>query len=247
MTTRSPDHGVWTARLSEFLDGELRATDHAEVEAHLGGCGACRAVLADMRDIRERAAGLGPVEPPEDLWGAISATIAAPGPVPEAADVIALPTSALAEEGGGRSEARFTLTLSARRLVAASVALMMASSLLTWSIGSGSGAGVADAGGETGVFPESVRGVSLAEPPPGLVAELEALERAVAQGSASLDPNTLRVLERNLGIIERAIEDSRLALALDPDNEFLTDHLERVYERKLEYLRDAARVAEWEG
>ena len=46
---------------------------------------------------------------------------------------------------------------------------------------------------------------------------------------------------------EKAIEDSRRALELDPGNGFLTDHLERAYERKIEYLRDAARIVEWEG
>ncbi|KPJ79232.1 MAG: hypothetical protein AMS19_11625, partial [Gemmatimonas sp. SG8_23] len=60
-----------------------------------------------------------------------------------------------------------------------------------------------------------------------------------------LDPNTVRILERNLSVIEQAIEDSRQALAQDPENEFLAAHLERVYERKLSYLREAARVAEW--
>ncbi len=53
------------------------------------------------------------------------------------------------------------------------------------------------------------------------------------------------MLERNLAVIEQAIVDSHRALALDPQNEFLTKHLERVYERKIEYLRDAARVADW--
>ena len=55
----------------------------------------------------------------------------------------------------------------------------------------------------------------------------------------------MRVLDRNLGVIQQAIEDSRRALAQDPGNEFLASHLERVYQRKLEYLRDAAQVAEW--
>jgi len=247
MNTRPPNHGVWTDRLSDFLDGGLQASEHAQVETHLKGCGSCRAVLAELRDIRERAARLGPVAPPEDLWQAISATIAAPGPAPEPADVIALPTPALKEGGGGGDSARFTLTLSASQLAAAAVAVIAVSSLLTWWAGPGSGAGVADATDRAGALAGSVRNVISGDPPAGLVDELEALERSVAARRSSLDPNTLRVLERNLGVIEQAIEDSRLALALDPDNEFLTDHLERVYERKLEYLRDAARVAEWEG
>ena len=55
------------------------------------------------------------------------------------------------------------------------------------------------------------------------------------------------MLERNLSVIEQAITDSQRALALDPENDFLSEHLERVYERKLTYLRDAARVIEWAG
>ena len=75
--------------------------------------------------------------------------------------------------------------------------------------------------------------------------ELAALERTLEEARSVLDPNTVRVLERNLGVIEQAIEDSMLALQQDPGNEFLAAHLDRVYERKLTYLRDAARVAEW--
>jgi hypothetical protein len=55
------------------------------------------------------------------------------------------------------------------------------------------------------------------------------------------------VLERNLGVIEQAIVDSREALALDPGNAFLSEHLERMYRRKLVYLQDAVRVSQWSG
>jgi hypothetical protein len=73
------------------------------------------------------------------------------------------------------------------------------------------------------------------------------LEDQLAAVRDALDPNTLRVLERNMAVIERAIEDSRQALALEPGNEFLSRHLEQVYERKLDYLREAAAIADWAG
>lgn len=82
-------------------------------------------------------------------------------------------------------------------------------------------------------------------PPAGLADELVVLEEALNQARAVLDPNTVRVLERNLDVIEQAIEDSQRALLQDPGNEFLAEHLDRVYQRKLTYLRDATRVAEW--
>ena len=78
-----------------------------------------------------------------------------------------------------------------------------------------------------------------------LSAELEALEELLAGASVALDPETVRVLQKNLGVIERAIEDSRRALAQDPANEFLGAHLEREYQRKLSYLKEANEIARW--
>jgi len=86
-----------------------------------------------------------------------------------------------------------------------------------------------------------------AAPVADLADEVAVLERTLAEARAVLDPNTIRILERNLAVIESAIDDSRRALAIDPENAFLANHLERVYERKLEYLREAVRVTEWTG
>ena len=49
----------------------------------------------------------------------------------------------------------------------------------------------------------------------------------------------MRILERNLALIDRAIRESVEALALDPGNAFVEDYLWRSYERKVSYLRDA--------
>ncbi len=62
-----------------------------------------------------------------------------------------------------------------------------------------------------------------------------------------LEPNTVRILEKNLGVIERAIDESRRALAVDPGNAFLREHLDRTYREKLDYLREAAGIADWTG
>ncbi len=259
--TTSTGHPEWAERLSDFLDGGLEPAEHSRVEAHLEGCGDCRRVLEDLREVKSRAAALGPVEPSRDLWAGIAATIQAnPGPAAdEGARVIALPTAeapgreassprrvadALPRDGARRSGPR-RVSLSAGQLAAASVALVAASALVTWTARPVPDAASRDAAAadvqESVIAPVA----RVASPPPALAAELAALERAVAEARGSIDPNTARVLERNLGIIEQAIADSRRALAQDPDNDFLAEHLQRVYERKLEFLRDAARVAEW--
>lgn len=249
MTNTSNDHREWTDRLSDFLDGGLEEGERAAVEAHLAECGGCRRVLEELREVKTRAAALGPVEPSRDLWAGIAATIEAPPGVPASggARVIALPT---ADCDGARLEetpAPRRFSLSWRQLVAASIALIAASSVATWALGSTPGA---DTDGRAAALPtESVVAPAswIAPAPPDLADELASLERVLVEARANLDPNTVRVLERNLGVIEQAIADSRRALAQDPGNDFLAQHLRRVYERKLEYLRDAARVAEWSG
>jgi hypothetical protein len=49
----------------------------------------------------------------------------------------------------------------------------------------------------------------------------------------------VRVLEENLTVIDRAIEQSRQALERDPNSTFLTDHLNDALGRKVELLRTA--------
>jgi hypothetical protein len=53
----------------------------------------------------------------------------------------------------------------------------------------------------------------------------------------------VRVIEKNLGIIDRAIRDAQSALAADPGNAYLNQHLARETRRKLELLRQAATLA----
>jgi hypothetical protein len=242
------EHPDVTDRLSDYIGGDLALEEHSEVETHLAECGECRRVLEGLRAVVSKAEGLGTLEPPRDLWAGIAATIQAPVSVArEDAKVIAFPAAGAPSPGDAEAD---LLSASTRRfafstpqLIAASVALMAASSLATWSVGPGFGSGgVGQVAPSTGAVSMTS---DVAAPPPELADEVAALERTLGEARAALDPNTVRVLERNLAVIEQAIEDSMLALQQDPGNEFLLAHLERVYERKLTYLRDAARVAEW--
>lgn len=237
-------HTEWTDRFSDYLSGDLGPDDHHAVEEHLDGCGRCRTVLAELRSVIGAANALGDIEPPRDLWSGIAATIEAPLPVERAPDtkVIALPTASAATRRSDQAPVR-GLFFTTPQLIAASIALIAASALVTWSAGPGLGVQAEGPASET---EGAVSMVSTGSAPPaGIAAELEALEVTLAEVSSALDPNTVRVLERNLAVIEQAIEDSRKALAQDPGNEFLAEHLDRVYRRKLTYLRDAAHVVEW--
>ena len=243
MSKIEADHTKWSDRFSDYTSGDLDAGDHRLVEAHLDGCGACRTTLAELRAVISAANALGDLEPPRDLWEGIAATIEAPLPTGHSADrkVIALPTattSARRDDAPARG-----LFFTTSQLMAASIALIAVSALVTWSAGPGLGVRA------EGAPPTTSGMVSMVStemaPPAGIATELEALEATLAEVSSSLDPNTVRVLERNLRVIQQAIEDSQRALAQDPGNDFLAEHLDRVYQRKLTYLRDAAQVAEW--
>jgi hypothetical protein len=63
------------------------------------------------------------------------------------------------------------------------------------------------------------------------------LERILAEGRGQLAPATIAILEENLAIIDRAIEEARRAIAADPGNLYLTNYLTDTMKRKLELLR----------
>src|SRR3989441_10839895 len=76
---------VWTDRLSEYLDGTLANGEHAALDAHLAGCAACAATLAELRQVVARARGLEDKPPAADLWPGIAERIGV------SADVVSLP------------------------------------------------------------------------------------------------------------------------------------------------------------
>lgn len=251
---RSSEHTEWTDRFSDYLAGELLEEEHAVVEDHLANCGGCRSALEQLREVVERAGTLAELQPSRDLWGGIAATIQAPAPALEPHDakvrshdakvrsndakVIALPTTGASEMRVGLPRFAFT----APQLIAASLALIAASAVATWSASPALGVRPV-----TAPFGESAA-TMVSDPvmlPEGMAAELSGLESALDEARSALDPNTVRILERNLAVIEQAIQDSRNALSQDPGNEFLSAHLQRVYQRKLVYLRDATHVVEW--
>ena len=69
------------------------------------------------------------------------------------------------------------------------------------------------------------------------------LDRTLATERDRLEPATLALLERNLGVIDAAIRESRGALARDPGNVELHGLFAAAARQKVELLRWAARAA----
>lgn len=238
--THTDRHEWVLAHLSEHVNGALAATERDAVDRHLTECVACARVRADFADLVREARALGPVEPPRDLWPDVLSGLE------DRENALEADLDAGARPAFPRR--RICLTVSVPQLAAAAVVLVTLSASAAWwarggledpsdvaGPGSASGAiGLASAPAET----------PLPEP---LIRELSVLEAALDEGRGRLDPGTVDVLERNLLVIERAIEDSYRALALDPENEFLREHLERTYQRKLEYLREVSWIVDRAG
>lgn len=236
----SDTHEQWTERLSGYIDGDLSPDEHGALEEHLSECSSCRRVLEELRDVVARASELGETRPERDLWPGVAAAIGGPLQAVSqsgSGDVIQLPVS---RPGSPRKGLFFT----APQLAAASIVLVVASAAATlWA---GPGLGVRSASESSAVPSNAVLAVSdPITPPPDLAEELAGLEAALADARAELDPNTVRILEKNLGVIERAIDESVRALAVDPGNEFLREHLNQAFREKAGYLREVVDIARW--
>jgi len=235
MRMKRRDHAEWTARLSDYLAEDLPEPERLAVEGHLATCEQCSRALRDLARLVDEARELGEIEPPRDLWPDIAAAIGATDP-----QVIAFPGASAREAAKpvGRIE------ISRRGLIAASVALVALTATATWWAGR-SAPDLARSSESARAGPVTTAAAGGA--PPAMAGELAVLEDVLASAREVLDPNTVRVLERNLDVIEQAISDSREALAQDPGNAFLVQHLERMYRRKLVYLQDAVRLVEYGG
>jgi len=66
------------------------------------------------------------------------------------------------------------------------------------------------------------------------------LQKIVSQRKTQLDSATIAIIEKNLQIIDAAIEQSRAALARDPASQLLGQQLTHALDKKVELLRTAA-------
>jgi hypothetical protein len=213
---------TWTDRLSEYLDDELTPAERAAMESHLAACPDCAAALEDLREVVARASTLPARPPAADLWPAVAARVAA------------TPRPATVAQFRAAVSRRFSFSVP--QLAAAGIALMVMS---------GGGVWVLQHGGRATTMPpvaatnEPVVAASLTED----VRYDEAiadLQQALQAGRGDLDPATIKVLEANLAAIDKAIDQSRQALAADPANLYLNNHLADARQRKLALLRRAA-------
>lgn len=219
----------WTDRLSEYIDGELSAAEAGALEAHLLDCAECGRTLQQLRSVVSHAARVVDREPATDLWQGIAARIA----VDQSLSEMTLATS--------RGKRRFSF--SGSQLAAASIALMLMSAGTMYLVVGRDVTEPAVAVAEDvpraqpAQASASVRAVTR-----NYDSAVQELELVLERNRAQLDTSTVRVLEQNLAIIDRAITDARAALGQEPANPYLSRYLDQAMQKKVQLLRRATSV-----
>ena len=211
---------LWTSKLSEYVDGTLPAADRQALEGHLADCAECRVILDDLRRIVSGASALGDRAPATDLWAGIADRIR-----PSVRDI----------RDFGRHR-RWRISLSIPQLAAAGIVLVAVSFALAsrWGPGAQAPRVPMDGGGQMPALTAAAHSEAVFDQ---AVAELQQI---LESGRGSLDSTTIRALETNLAIIDRAIAQARQAVLADSANGYLRDHLEQTQRRKLVLMRRAA-------
>ena len=209
----------WTNRLSEYIDGELDSTERAAIEAHLATCGQCYATLSELRQVVARAKSLEDTPPTTDLWTGIAREIRREQ-APAQRDRLV--------------RRRFSLTVG--QLLAASIALVLLSAGGMWLATRQQPVNTAVTRPRPTITPVA----NWTSSTDGAIADLQA---ELIQNEKRLDTATVRIVRKNLAVIDRAIAEARMALRSDPGNAYLNLHLATTMRRKVELLRRVNEMA----
>jgi len=222
----------FTELLSAYLDHDLPRAEAEALERHLDDCPECRDALAGLAAVKSRAAALVDPPAPDDLWAGIASRIGAPGPTSRPRPVVlSLP--------------RRTRGWAAPQWVAAAAAFAVVAAGALWLTMGGIGAlrPRASAGPAGGSATVGLDASAAAFDPERIEGEIHDLQSALERGRGRLEPETVQVLEENLRVIHKALDDARAALARDPANRELKDYLAGSVQRKLDLVRRAADLA----
>jgi hypothetical protein len=241
--------------------------------AHLDGCAACRSLHADLMAIRSEARGLPALVPERDLWSGIAARIQAPVvPLVEGVRARPARRQLSWRSAGIAAAALMVITTAityqitrrtqAPPLVASALPAPGPANQGAVSPAAPASRPPAPASGSGTVEPAAVvpvGGGRTAGRPPIVLAsnqprqrepaeavydrEISRLRAIVDSGRTRLDPATVALLDRNLRIIDLAIEQCRQALVRDSASTFLIESMNNAYQTKVKLLRVAAVAA----
>jgi anti-sigma factor RsiW len=266
MTSSNMTCEAFDTALPDYLEGTLDDSRRASVERHLSECVRCASLLRDIENISKQAAALPDMVPSRDLWQGIEARIAAPviplAARPERQRRVVPAWMGVAAAALIVSTAGITYTLTARSFGSAQTAstppIVSRDTQAQPNTGTPTSPvdiGVQGTQSATAASPANSTVPDRPRPPVSLVnqvatdrahsdqvygREIDMLQNIVSQRRTQLDSSTVAIIEKNLKIIDRAIEQSRAALAKDPASRMLDQQLTHALDKKVELLRTAA-------
>ncbi len=220
--------------LDELIDGTISDEDRARLEPLLASSSELRAELARRRDLATRTASLRrEIAPPTDLWPGVAAGI-------ENRKIMR------PRFGGDRVGVRDSeQTLVNWRRVGS----IAAAAMLLVAVSSGIIAYLVQA-----PLPPEVRPLAPSEDFISIAWDgfraaersyqeiTDELLRALDEHRSELSPETVRVVEENLRLIDEAITSARSALERDPVNAGLLNQLTDMYRKRVIFLREISRI-----
>jgi anti-sigma factor RsiW len=254
-------------RLDDYASGELPDIERRLMERHLEECGDCRAEAEAIRALLAEVAALpAGIAPPVDLWQGIAGRLE---PRESAAAVHAEETKVIpfAPRRKKWQPPRWALQAAAAvvqvvgsSVVTRTVMRQQATGPIATLPATGVTAPVRETQADGGTLPATAgtpgatpaaeqgaggQGTALAAFRPAereYQQAVDDLARVLETRRASLAPETVATLERNLAIIDAAIAESRAALENDPNSRELTRMLSSTYDAKVQLLRQAVQL-----
>ncbi|MCX6549692.1 MAG: zf-HC2 domain-containing protein [Acidobacteria bacterium] len=226
MESRSPAEdrcGRYAALVQDLVDGDLAPDVRADLDRHVAGCPACLALLADLREIRRGADDLPRHTPRRLVWEGIARQIAA-------------------EQASRRrvfwTGTRVALALAATLVVAvaSSVWVLRAPPATTAAPGVTTAGTAAAHQSKTDLVQDVDEHLRVADE--HYEKAIAGLEAIVKSDQGALDPAVAATLQKNLGVIDVAIQESRAAIKSQPHSELAQTSLFEALRQKVALLED---------
>ena len=208
--------------MGDLVDGPIEASAQRELDEHLAACPACRAVLEDLRDIRRVAGKLPDYTPRPEVWSGIARR---------------LETELASRPRPYWTGARVALAMAATLLVAVASSVWLLRGPAPATRGGAATATPAAVIQSTGDLVQDVdEHLRIADE--HYVKAIAGLEQVVQSDQAALDPAVAATLQKNLGVIDKAIRESRDAIKTQPNNQVVQTSLFEALRQKVALLED---------
>jgi Putative zinc-finger len=209
--------------LQELADGRLGPIRRAELQVHLDTCARCRSIAADLTRIRDVAASLDHLTPPDAVWLQIAGRLRQEGRIAAHADA-------------PRASKRRIAALA----IAAALVLAIGAAIVALLPRNDAGTGSQQAAQQGNAGPEDpvqsfANEFRLAEQ--HYQNAIAKLEQAAKSDEDVMDPQTAAILKKNLQVIDQAIAESRDALRVEPQSAPARDSLFDAMKRKVGMLQ----------